>query len=59
CLDLLDALSYECFKQDIKLKDDEIEFFYKAYELVKLNAKPSILLSTIALMLYERKNENL
>lgn len=59
CLDLLDALSYECFKQDIKLKDDEIEFFYKAYELVKLNTKPSILLSTIALMLYERKNENL
>ncbi|EAJ6152792.1 DNA polymerase III subunit delta' [Campylobacter lari] len=58
CLDLISVLSYECFKQDIKLNDEEIEFFYKAYELAKLNAKPTILLSTIALILHERKNEN-
>ncbi|WP_052243030.1 DNA polymerase III subunit delta' [Campylobacter subantarcticus] len=55
CLELISALSYECFKQDIKLNDEEIEFFYKAYELAKLNAKPSVLLSTIVLFLHERK----
>ncbi|MCV3483202.1 DNA polymerase III subunit delta' [Campylobacter sp. CNRCH_2014_0184h] len=58
CLELISTLSHECFKQDIKLNDEEIEFFYKAYELAKLNAKPIILLSTIALILHERKNEN-
>ncbi|RKO65087.1 DNA polymerase III subunit delta' [Campylobacter sp. P255] len=55
CLELISALSYECFKQDIKLNDEEIDFFYKAYELAKLNAKPSVLLSTIVLFLHERK----
>ncbi|WP_236103567.1 DNA polymerase III subunit delta' [Campylobacter armoricus] len=54
CLELISALSYECFKQDIKLNDEEIDFFYKAYELAKLNAKPAILLSTIALLLLEK-----
>ncbi len=58
CLSIIDSLSYESFKQGIKLNDDEIDFFYKAYELIKLNAKPSIVLSTIMLILYERKNEN-
>ncbi|WP_279176577.1 DNA polymerase III subunit delta' [Campylobacter insulaenigrae] len=58
CLKLIDSLSYECFKQGIKLNDNEIDFFYKAYELIKLNAKPSVILSTIMLILYERKNEN-
>ncbi|EHO5243672.1 hypothetical protein KLQ16_001154 [Campylobacter lari] len=58
CLELISTLSHECFKQDIKLNDEEIEFFYKAYELAKLNAKPTILLSAIALILHERKNEN-
>lgn len=55
CLELISALSYECFKQDIKLNDEEIDFFYKAYELAKLNVKPSVLLSTIVLFLHERK----
>ncbi|AJC86320.1 DNA polymerase III subunit delta' [Campylobacter sp. RM16704] len=58
CLELINALSYECFKQDIKLNEEEIEFFYKAYELVKLNAKPMVLLNTLALILYEKINEN-
>ncbi|MBX1885795.1 DNA polymerase III subunit delta' [Campylobacter peloridis] len=58
CLELISTLSYECLKQDLKLNDEEIDFFYKAYELAKLNAKPAILLSVIALIIYERKNEN-
>lgn len=54
CLELVSALSFECLKQDIKLKDDEIEFFYKAYELLKLNTKPSIILTSLMLILHER-----
>lgn len=39
-----------------KLNEKELEFFYKAYELARLNTKSSILLATLLLNLYENEN---
>lgn len=38
----------------LDLNEEKLELFYKAYELSKLNARPSLLLSTLLLNLYEK-----
>ncbi|TKX32823.1 DNA polymerase III subunit delta' [Campylobacter aviculae] len=45
-------------EQMIKIKDfnaKELEFFYEAYELAKLNAKSSLILTTLLLNFYTKK----
>ncbi|MBS4235251.1 DNA polymerase III subunit delta' [Campylobacter vulpis] len=45
-------------KESLKIRDfdaKELEFFYEAYELSKLNSKAQILLATLLLNLYEKK----
>ncbi|MBZ7938252.1 DNA polymerase III subunit delta' [Campylobacter sp. W0014] len=45
-------------EQMVKIKDfnaQELEFFYEAYELAKLNAKSSLILTTLLLNFYTKK----
>lgn len=47
-------------KQSLKYKDfnaNELDFFYKSYELAKLNSKAGILLATLLLNAYTKKNQ--
>lgn len=53
-MDLVANLALESVK-NTPLKENELEFFYKAYDLARLNSKPSIVLATILLNLYESK----
>lgn len=39
----------------LNLSEEKLELFYKAYELSRLNARPSLLLSALLLNLYERE----
>lgn len=44
-------------RQSLKFKDfnaDELEFFYKSYELAKLNSKSALLLATLLLNFYTK-----
>ncbi|TKX28961.1 DNA polymerase III subunit delta' [Campylobacter sp. MIT 12-5580] len=53
-IQLIAQLGLEASKNK-NLSEKELEFFYEAYELAKLNSKPSILLSSLLLTLYEAK----
>ncbi len=55
-LELISALS----KESLKFKDfnaRELDFFYKSYELARLNSKAGILLATILLNFYTKKEK--
>ncbi|MDL0108448.1 DNA polymerase III subunit delta' [Campylobacter felis] len=54
----LSELIIKLSKESLKIKafdEKELEFFYEAYELSKLNSKAQILLATLLLNLYEKK----
>ena len=54
----LGELIIKLSRESLKVKDfseEELEFFYEAYELSKLNSKAQILLATLLLNLYEKK----
>ncbi|MCW1360037.1 DNA polymerase III subunit delta' [Campylobacter sp. US33a] len=53
-MELIANLSLHCVKE-FNLSEKELELFYKAYELAKLNSKANILLSSLLLNLYEVK----
>ncbi|KGI57064.1 DNA polymerase III subunit delta' [Campylobacter sp. MIT 97-5078] len=53
-MELIAQLGLEASKNK-NLSEEELEFFYEAYELAKLNSKPSILLSSLLLTLYKAK----
>lgn len=53
-MELITSLSLASCNE-FKLNEDDLESFYKAYELAKLNSKPSIILANIFLNLYEKK----
>lgn len=55
-LDFIASLSYEAVRK-YDLSEAELEFFYKAYELARLNTKASILLSTLLLSLYQKNHK--
>lgn len=48
----ISLLVQECLKVK-KFKEEELDFFYKAYELAKLNSKASLLFATLLLNVYE------
>lgn len=48
----ISLLAQECLKVK-KFKEEELDFFYKAYELAKLNSKASLLFATLLLNVYE------
>ena len=53
----LSELIIKLSKESLKIKafdEKELEFFYEAYELSKLNSKAQILLATLLLNLYEK-----
>ncbi|TQR33726.1 DNA polymerase III subunit delta' [Campylobacter sp. MIT 99-7217] len=50
----ISTLSTEAIKE-LNLSEKELELFFNAYELARLNSKPSVLLSTLLLSLYEGK----
>lgn len=52
-MELVAALSIKA-GASLNLSEEKLELFYKAYELSRLNARPSLLLSALLLNLYER-----
>ncbi|MBK1973249.1 DNA polymerase III subunit delta' [Campylobacter sp. TTU-622] len=48
----ISTLSQECLRVK-KFNEEELDFFYKAYELAKLNSKASLLFATLLLNVYE------
>lgn len=52
--ELIANLALESAKTHI-LSENELEFFYKAYELARLNSKAGVILATLLLNFYESK----
>ncbi len=55
-LEKLSTLSKEALKHE-EFSTQELDFFYKSYELARLNSKAGILLSTLLLNIYTKKEK--
>lgn len=54
--DLIEAILFKVSSQNLKLTEDELDFFSKATKLIDLNSRPVNVITTLLLTLLNRKN---
>lgn len=54
--DLIEAILFKVSSQNLKLTEEELDFFSKATKLIDLNSRPVNVITTLLLTLLNRKN---